>query len=403
VDVARKLVFRIAPQLLRLVEDVDRPSDAKVARALDYLLNDWLCDVATGFQGKCILIALALTIVERVLLPERPAFFVTAGKRGGGKTTALMMVILAVTGKKPAAAAWSFNEEERRKALVAYLSEGLAAMVFDNVPLGTTISCPTVEKILTAETYSDRVLGQSSTMSVQAFTVLTFTGNNIGPKGDLASRSLTARLDVDRPDPENRPFRHADPVAYTIENRGKILRALYTILRGNRQLQEPQAPKTRFKAWWHLVGSALEHASDSLVENAPAATEGRTTAEPIDFATIFRDLEGDDEEAASVGDVLDALKTVWPDKYFESSDVAKLINAPLDGEQDKASRLREFFAEQSGRKAATEVSSIKIGKRLGNMVDTPIIVEGRTLKLVKSAPKNQAQQRKVTSFFVRQV
>ena len=221
IDRPRKLVFRIPPTLLALVEDVENPDNRRVARALDYLVNDWLCDVATNFTGRCILIALALTIIERVLLPERPAFFVTAGKRGGGKTTALAMVILAVTGKKAAAAAWSFSEEERRKALVAYLSEGLAAMVFDNIPLGTAISCPTVEKILTAESYSDRILGQSVTMTVSAFTVLSFTGNNISPKGDLSSRSLSARLDIERADPENRSFRHADPMAYTIDNRAK--------------------------------------------------------------------------------------------------------------------------------------------------------------------------------------
>jgi hypothetical protein len=402
VDVARKLVFRIAPQLLRLVEDVDRPSDAKVARALDYLMNDWLCDVATGFQGKCILIALALTIVERVLLPERPAFFVTAGKRGGGKTTALMMVILAVTGKKPAAAAWSFNEEERRKALVAYLSEGLAAMVFDNVPLGTTISCPTVEKILTAETYSDRVLGQSVTMSVQAFTVLTFTGNNIGPKGDLASRSLTARLDVDRPDPENRPFRHADPVAYTVENRGKILRALYTILRGNRQLREPKAPKTRFKAWWHLVGSALEHAAGCLVANPSTADDGQSPAEPIDFATIFRDLEGEDEEAASLGDVLDALHDVWPSGYFAASDLLKLIADPMEREEEQSRRVKEFFRQRVDRRYGEELTTMKVGRQLGAMVDTPIEHQGRTLKLIRK-PLTEGGRRGAASYHVRLV
>ena len=42
--------------------------------------------------------------LERVLLPERPAFFVTAGQRGGGKTTCLIMIVLAVTGKRPPAA-----------------------------------------------------------------------------------------------------------------------------------------------------------------------------------------------------------------------------------------------------------------------------------------------------------
>ena len=43
--------------------------------------------MATDITGKCILIAAALTLIERSLLPDRPVFFVTAGRRGGGKTT----------------------------------------------------------------------------------------------------------------------------------------------------------------------------------------------------------------------------------------------------------------------------------------------------------------------------
>ena len=36
---------------------------------------------------QCTIIAAALTLIERSLLPDRPCFFVTAGRRGGGKTT----------------------------------------------------------------------------------------------------------------------------------------------------------------------------------------------------------------------------------------------------------------------------------------------------------------------------
>ncbi len=265
-DESRRLVFRIEPELLTLLPDPKKCTRPEAATALDFLVNTWLCDVATDFSGKCVLIAFALSIIERVLLPERPAFFVTAGKRGGGKTTALTMVILAVTGKKPPAAAWSPSEEERRKAMLAYLSEGLAALVWDNVPSGATISCPTIEKVLTAETYSDRVLGQTTNRTVPATTIQGFTGNNIGPRGDLASRSLRCRLEVERPDPENRPFKHGDPIAWTVDHRGEVLQALYTILLANPQLLPAyrKPAKTRFKAWWHLVGSAIENAADAL-------------------------------------------------------------------------------------------------------------------------------------------
>ncbi len=200
---------------------------------------------------------------------------------------------------------------------------------------------------------------------------------------------MTARLDVERPDPENRKFTHADPVAYTIENRGKILRALYTILLGNKQLREPQPPKTRFKAWWHLIGSALEHGSRCLVAFETANIAAEVTASPLDFGAIFREVEGEDEEAASLGDVLDVLHEVWPTRYFTAADVLKLIEHPQDGEKLLADRAKAFFKQQSG---PADLSSMKVGKRLAAMLDTPIDYEGKTLKMVRLASSRKLRQ-----------
>ena len=78
------LVHRIDP-LLRACVPTNPPTEEDVRAALIYLLDEWLVDVALDRVGKCIAIMLAMTLIERVLLPERPAFFVTAGQRGGGK------------------------------------------------------------------------------------------------------------------------------------------------------------------------------------------------------------------------------------------------------------------------------------------------------------------------------
>jgi hypothetical protein len=160
-DRAREVVFRIEPALLALVPaDPGRITDAEVVEALRFLVDEWLCDVAAGFAGRVVLLAYALTVIERVLLPERPAFFVTAGQRGGGKTTVVTMVVAAVLGRRPPAAAWSPAAEERRKALLAYLGEGVATLVWDNIERGHAISCPSIEKALTAAEFTDRVLGR---------------------------------------------------------------------------------------------------------------------------------------------------------------------------------------------------------------------------------------------------
>ena len=107
------------------------------------------------------IIAAALTFIERSLLPDRPGFFVTAGRRGNGKTTTIIMLIMAVTGLRPAAAAWSTNEEERRKALMSYFLYGVPYILWDNIARGTKISCPHIEKSCTSAYYADRKLGVS--------------------------------------------------------------------------------------------------------------------------------------------------------------------------------------------------------------------------------------------------
>src|SRR5262249_33693181 len=243
---------------------------------MKFLCDEWLCDVATDFTGKRTLIAVDLTIIERSLLPDRPAFWVTAGVRGGGKTTTLMMLIMAATGERAAAAAWSPVEEERRKALLSYFLSGVSYILWDNIPRGSQISCPHIEKSCTAAYYSDRRLGVSEMVATAASTIHFFTGNNIGPCGDLASRSLRIRLAVDRTDPENRAFRHPDPIGWTESHRAEILRALYTVLLGNPMLGSPPdaEAKTRFKVWWRLIGSAVEHAA-------------RLAGRDLDFQSLF--------------------------------------------------------------------------------------------------------------------
>jgi hypothetical protein len=149
-DRASGIIYRIPDELLRVVPNRKDCSDPVVTAAMRFLMRDWLCDVTTNFQGKCVALACAMTIIERTLLESRPCFWITAGQRGGGKTTLLKMISAAVTGFPPAAASWSPHEEERRKALLAYLSQGLPFLVWDNIKRSTQIACPYVEAACTS-------------------------------------------------------------------------------------------------------------------------------------------------------------------------------------------------------------------------------------------------------------
>jgi len=401
-DRDRKLVFRIEPALLKLLPKPDECTPEACGEALDFLINTWLVDVTTDFIGRCNLVAEAMTILERVLFPERPAWFITAGKRGGGKTTAQTMVVLAATGKKPPAAAWSPSLEERRKAMFAYLSEGLAALVWDNIPLGTVISCPVLESVLTTDHWTDRQLSVSKTPIVQAFTVMAFTGNNVGPGGDLASRVLKVDLVVDRVDPENRTFTHPDPIAWTLDHRGEILRALYTIMLGNKQLKAgPDAQQsTRFKAWWRLVGSAIENAAVAMMaaQTGQELDETVKRAEAIDYNDVFKTVEDTDEVAASVSDVLEALyidMKSYGRTAFEAAHISELVNGIETDEHVQA--LRQFI-DPSGRKIGS-ITAKSVGWRLKTIVGTPVVVGDKvmTLKPMDAGSKRALLYQIVTS------
>jgi hypothetical protein len=316
-DVERGISFIIPREVMALLPE-GAVTDEAVAREMTFLTDKWLGDVATDYAGKCVIIAIALSIIERSLLDSRPTFFGTAGRRGSGKTTTLIMLIKAVTGIWPAAAAWSSNEEERRKALLSYFLSGASYILWDNIPRGTQINCPHIERSCTSAFYIDRRLGVSEAIRTAAGAIHLFTGNAIGAKGDMASRSLTVQLTADRPDPENRAFKHPDPVAWTDAHRVEILRALYTILRGNPTLKEPRnaAMRTRFKMWWRLVGSAVEHAAV------------KATGAQVNFQTLFLNQDAEDEDDNALVEALITLRT-WAAARKNAPDLASALVAGI--------------------------------------------------------------------------
>ena len=116
-------------------EDCDDEAVAEGARIPD---RQWLCDVAADCTGKCMLIAAALTLIERSLLP----IALYSSSQPGGAAAARPPAYHAPDGghrRAAAAAAWSPNAEERRKALLAYLMEALPAIIWDNIPRGAQI------------------------------------------------------------------------------------------------------------------------------------------------------------------------------------------------------------------------------------------------------------------------
>jgi hypothetical protein len=201
---------------------------------------------------------------------------------------------------------------------------------------------------------------------------MVFTGNNITPRGDLASRALMTRISVDRPDPENREFRHPDPFGWTLDHRGQILEALYTILVGNPRLYEKDKDeKTRFKEWQRVVGSAIEHAAE-------------LAGQDVDFAKLFAEVEAEDEETASLAETLACLDKRAKGAAFKSAEVLAWAN----NEDDDGRMLRAFLAGPAGT-----LTTRGITHKLKAAADAPTPVNGAvwTLRATKKPHANMTE------------
>jgi hypothetical protein len=219
---------------------------------------------------------------------------------------------------------------------------GPVYILWDNIERGSRLSCPYIEKSCTEGFYVDRKLGVNETVRASAASIHIFTGNNVGPKAgsDLASRSLQTRLDVTRPDPENREFKHPNILDWTDTHRAQILNALFTILLGNPELRKPHdaQAKTRFKQWWRLVGSAVEHAAEVMKA-------------PTDFKKQFLEQEEVDDGGVSLADALIILADKWPQSFLVN-DVAEL---------SPTSPCRSRWTAQMARVAQRARSTVRAG------------------------------------------
>jgi hypothetical protein len=184
--------------------------------------------------------------------------------------------------------------------------------------------------------------------------------------------------------PQNRPFKHPNPIEWTRTHRAKILRALYTILiYGCRNRPANQVSKTRFKDWYDLCGWPIECAA-SLI------------GKEIDCAVLLDATESQDSEACAAATLLSELIDTFGANEFTAKEVTALIEAgtpkhfdpPSPAAKEKTDKLLDAFADLIG-KPLRRYSSGTIGKLLNNrLVDLPTFVDDTVVTLRAQSEKH---------------
>ena len=242
------------------------PTKSDIDQALS-VLDDAVSDFPYADSRECeankanALGLLLSPIVRQAIEGRAPLALIDAPQAGTGKSLLAQVVALIATGRGAAIMTAPLDEESWRKSITAMLTTGATSITIDNVehPLGSA----SLAAVLTADTWTDRILGRSEMVVLPQRAVWVATGNNIRLKGDLPRRCYWIRLDAKMSRPWKRSdFRHRDLARWATEQRGPLVAALLTLARAWEAAGRPEGDGPfigGFEPWCRTVGGILAH------------------------------------------------------------------------------------------------------------------------------------------------
>lgn len=253
----------------------DEPTPAQVVAARDFLLTQFLRDflwVDTKADRANYIALLVTPILRSFTRCVTPFGVVTATQPASGKTILTGGPGL-LYGQRMLP--WPYDDVELRKAVTSVLQESVGVVVFDNIAEGTVIDSAVLAQLVTAEVWSDRVLGSTRTIATPNERLWLATGNNLRLGGDMTSRSVLVRLDPNMPHPETRTgFAIGDLQEWITNpsNQRVVLWHLLILVVSWTRAGAPRATQYRmrqFTPWAQALGGFLEfHGIEGFLANA---------------------------------------------------------------------------------------------------------------------------------------
>ena len=225
-------VLYVADRHMAVPRVPEYPTKEEAAAAKKLIVDDLFGDFPFADDASLAnaVALLVTTFLPPDLIGTPPLAVVNARKRGSGKGKIVNVVSLIATGRDAAPMVLPAAEDELRKQITAILHRGSPIILIDNV--NRPVASASLEALLTAATWSDRVLGQSRQVALPNTAVWSMTGNNVTITGDLRRRFYEILLDAKVSCPWKRTgFRHADLEGWTLANRGRLIAATLTLCR----------------------------------------------------------------------------------------------------------------------------------------------------------------------------
>ena len=238
------------------------PAAKRGEEAAKWLLEEVLCDFP--FQSESdranALALMALPFVRPAIDGPTPLHLADAPMMGTGKSMLVKVCLYPFLGRESAATSAPTDEEEWRKKIMTALMAGWPAMFIDNI--SRRVDSDSLAMALTSQTWTDRILGSSSSVNLPVRMIWAGTANNVQLSVDLARRSVWIRLDAQVERPWQREgFKHPDLFEWMRENRSEIVANILAMVRCWAQKGRPkwsEKPLGSFENYCRVIGGILE-------------------------------------------------------------------------------------------------------------------------------------------------
>ncbi|MFJ9027594.1 bifunctional DNA primase/polymerase [Streptomyces sp. NPDC102274] len=296
---------RVALRRLRAEVSAD-----SLAKAKDIVLHQMLADFPweKPSDRAHYLGALLTPILRPYFHGPTPMFILSSTSAGSGKSL-LKDIFKYAYGSSDTP--WPENDTELRKSITTQLyTTGHPVIVLDNLPNGYTVKSPVLSALLTAETWGDRVLGASASVSMPNDRLWILTGNGLQTGGDNGRRAMWVRINPNVPDPDQRDgFKVGDLRPWLRANASTVVAALVTMVRAWVAAGSPtvRTRKGDYSEWASMLAGLLDFLGVPgwMADRADAMRQDSETAEWAAFLIAWRERFGDEIiTAGSAGSTL---------------------------------------------------------------------------------------------------
>lgn len=153
------------------------------------------------------------------------------------------------------------DDAEWKKVITSVLRSGCLLSFIDNIE--DKVDLPSLASLVTCGLYSDRILATNTMFTTPHRNVWILNGNNVQIGGDLGRRSYGSRMDALLKKPWLRAGFTHNQIPWVTANRGQILSAIYTIVRGwvragciPADTNIPQMGS--FEQWRNIIGGIMQ-------------------------------------------------------------------------------------------------------------------------------------------------